>query len=49
MISGLLMGLATLGFAACLLLVMNGKAEKWMQQLRGAHQAPLTKPSAGEK
>ena len=36
MFSGLLMGFAVLAFAACLLLVVNGMAEKWIQSfLRG--------------
>lgn len=36
MFTGLLMGFAVLAFAACLLFVINGKAEQWIQTyLRG--------------
>ena len=45
MLSGLLIGVATLGFAACMLLVLNGKAEQWFRQWRDAHQARQAAPA----
>ncbi|MBX7208519.1 MAG: hypothetical protein K1X78_09425 [Verrucomicrobiaceae bacterium] len=38
MFCGLLMGLAVLAFAACLLLVINGKAEQWLRERFGVLQ-----------
>lgn len=40
MLSGLLMGFAVLAFAACLLFVLNGKAEKWLLSFSGKAAVP---------
>ena len=39
MFSGVLMGVAVLAFAACLLLVINGRAEKWLRARFEDHAA----------
>lgn len=46
MISGLLMGLAALGFAACTLLVINGKGSEFLKAWRDAgRKLPASTPS----
>lgn len=43
MVTGLLMGIAIIGFGACLLLVLNGKAEKWLRQIPKAQGVNITR------
>ena len=47
MLEGVLMGLAVVGFAACLLLVLNGKAEEWLRQLREVPSLQRTSSRTG--
>lgn len=37
-ITGLLMGIAMVGFGACFVMVLNGKAEEWLAKLRRVPQ-----------
>ena len=44
MLAGTLIAVAVLGFAACLLLVFNGKAGKWARQWHPSHQPQQVAP-----
>ena len=49
MSTGLLMGIAMVGFGACLVMVLNGKAEEWLGKLRGNPRTQRAAAAAGEK